>query len=136
MTELLLKLKKGGKHIGNYWICPHLYTSTGPTMVRGHFCEPGDNRWTPRDLNTIDFDSIHPFVCKDRNGKDVFEGDRIRGHKCYGSQGPFKGDVVWHDEHKRFEVQLGPLASMQRPYLTFTDIWQASIQLVEAPDHA
>jgi len=44
----------------------------------------------------IDFDTAHPFVCKDKNDKDVFGGDKVEsmgGNRCL---------VAWHEVHQQW----------------------------------
>jgi hypothetical protein len=77
MTELLLlfKLKKDGKTVGYM----RLYGGPLGLSLR----KEGDPDWQYdffAPLRGCDADFIHPFVCRDRNGKDVFEGDRVNLH--------------------------------------------------------
>jgi hypothetical protein len=55
----LFKLKKDGKTVGYLNIDKGIHWS--------------DETFIPS--NPIEFDSAHPFVTKDKNGKDVFAGD-------------------------------------------------------------
>lgn len=66
MTELKFKLKKDGKCVGYMWI------KDGLILYR----KAGGTNWLARCV--FEWDSIHPFVCLDRHGKDVYEGDRLR----------------------------------------------------------
>jgi hypothetical protein len=48
------------------------------------------------EQNWFDYDTAHPFVTKDKNGKDVFDGDRIRGFCVLWKRG-VEGEVNWDE---------------------------------------
>lgn len=101
MNEHLFKLKKDGKTVG------YLLIEDGFLMVS----ENGINYYSAYEqspagglkicqegniFSLIDFDTSHPFVCKDKNGKDVFVGDRVRrinGEPCF---------IEWYAEECRY----------------------------------
>ncbi len=69
--------KRNGKCVG------YMKVRFSPRME--HLCSvDGTNWWHPEgsfgDGNDewLECDSIHPIVCQDRNGKDVYEGDWIK----------------------------------------------------------
>jgi len=85
MEYLLFKLKKDGK------TAAYLLIEDGFLMVS----ENGKNYYSAYEqspagglkicqegniFSLIDFDTVHPFVTKDKNGKDVFANDMIKGH--------------------------------------------------------
>ncbi len=65
MTELLFKLKKAGRGV-------RYARFQGSGLL---YSWSNDDHW--EYAHRFSFDSIHPFVCKDRAGKDVFEGDVV-----------------------------------------------------------
>lgn len=69
--EHLFKLKKDGKTVGYYRFAP--YRDEGDMELQMRI--DGKEWWSSGDM--LDFDSIHPFVTKDKNGKDVFADDEI-----------------------------------------------------------
>jgi len=78
MTEHLFKLKKDGKYKGLMKI------QDGEVYVQ----RPKSKYWdfqyvscrvSPEANIIIKFDTAHPFVTKDKNGKDVFADDEITG---------------------------------------------------------
>src|SRR5512146_1897947 len=132
MKELLFKLKKGGKCIG------YMRTrALGPAKrlrVQYRNCPDlcmADDLW--EEECRIDFDSIHPCVCRDRRGKDVFEGDTIRGlctrqkHQKYNR---FTGIVKWSEQYHWFEV-AGKDTDGDLICPNFGEIVLADIELVE-----
>lgn len=91
MNERLFKLKKKGKTVG------YLIITEGAIYIQyaekgkpsgGYF---GILRGFPV------FDSIHPFVTKDKNGKDVFAGDKIKAIISDISSSFLTGKIVPHE---------------------------------------
>ncbi len=86
MTELLFKLKKDGKTVGyekcqldNDYDAPKIYNTDG---ISYHY--PKKCQWWYSNVYRLswctvreDHDEKCIFVCKDRNGKEVFEGDKV-----------------------------------------------------------
>lgn len=72
--EYLFKLKKDGKTVGYLKII-----SEFGRVLLNPISRPG--YWTRYDgvLTEKLFNSVHPFVTEDKNGKDVFAGDLITG---------------------------------------------------------
>ena len=78
--EHLFKLKKDGKTVG------YLKLADGWTQ----FQRVGRDDWYyPCDFKWI---SAHPFVTKDKNGKDVFAGDKLQS-----KDGLRKYEVAWNE---------------------------------------
>jgi len=75
MTELLSKMKKGGKCTGYM----NIHENTVEVRRAADADEPTSwhHFYSYDGCRKIDFDSIHPWICKDRNRKDVFEGDMV-----------------------------------------------------------
>lgn len=76
MTEHLFKLKKDGKTVGYLKISGKIWWKTNRSWIEidpqegcSEFFED-DNGW----------DTAHPFVTKDKNGKDVFADDEVWFH--------------------------------------------------------
>ncbi len=76
MTELLFKLKKEGRCIG--YARFHKIDASGLALEFSWKPQQDKARESWEQKHRFAFDSIHPWVCKDRNNKDVFEGDRVR----------------------------------------------------------
>ena len=92
MNEHLFKLKKDGKTVGYLKIDRGLvcwkHTTLSVTI--------NETWYTVHNSTRIDFNTTHPFVTKDKNGKDVFAGDRIRrinGEPCF---------IKWYAEECRY----------------------------------
>ncbi len=83
MTEHRFKLKKDGKTVGYMQISEEVDTlSTSDPMAV--FIKKVNGEWRTYEFDSIRhykviFNSIHPFVTKDENGKDVFAGDKAYG---------------------------------------------------------
>lgn len=82
MTEYLFKLKKDGKTVGYLQISEEVDTlsTTDPMAV---YIKKIGGEWRTYELDCgrpykVIFDTAHPFVTKDKNGKDVFAGDKVR----------------------------------------------------------
>jgi len=71
MVECKFKLKKDGTCAG--YLRFHRFNSPGGLL----FLDESEDGIEWHGGERIDFDSIHPFVCQDRNGKDVYEGDKF-----------------------------------------------------------
>ncbi len=87
MTELLFKLKKDGKMVGYLGL---VGTRTQQTAAERPIPATDGLRWYSIDLSEVaigdtelEWDTIHSFVCRDKNGKDVFEGDENIRHWLY-----------------------------------------------------
>lgn len=65
MTEYLFKLKRNGKKTVGYLKLADGWTQF-QVLGRNDWYYPCDMKWT----------SAHPFVTKDKHGKDVFVGDK------------------------------------------------------------
>jgi len=72
MAEHLLKLKKDGKTVGYLKFAKY---SDNDLHIQ---LSPNCSDWYD-DPDLIDYNSIHPFVIKDKNDKDIFEGDKAFG---------------------------------------------------------
>lgn len=82
MNELLFKLKRDGKTVGYMKINPKgKWDKLHPMEDKFMFRPIGlahENKWYCIGFRCLDFDSIYPFVTKDKNGKDVFADDTLR----------------------------------------------------------
>ena len=94
--EHLFKLKKDGKTVG--------YS----TLIK--YYDPLDNsrHWTMWGYSKngkkwiqqrITFDTAHPFVTKDKNGKDVFAGDKAFGNVWMEDLPVHRvvGEIIYHN---------------------------------------
>ena len=102
--EHLFKLKKDGKTVGYLKINPEgkwdeLHPMEDKFMFRP-IGEAHKGKWYCIGYKCLDFDSIHPFVTKDKNGKDVFEGDRVYVFDKVACK------VIWSSTHRGWAVQL------------------------------
>ncbi|MCE5324942.1 MAG: hypothetical protein LLG01_00860 [Planctomycetaceae bacterium] len=103
MTELKFKLKRDGVTVGYARITP------GPTgLLHETYREPDDplDRWwleCPIDMRA--YDSIHPFVCLDHHGNEVYEGDVV---KCHVSAEPYSDGVAVILQRIRLDLSDGP----------------------------
>jgi len=78
MTEYLFKLKKDGKTVGYLKLAKGWTQFHSLNFAEGQWYYPCNFKWT----------SAHPFVTKDKHGKDVFAGDC-----CYS--GNAEGYIRW-----------------------------------------
>lgn len=84
MNELLFKLKKEGKTVGYLKIRGGNLLGSEDGKRFTFVTEQNQSRgiYLYRDIGRpfIDYDSAHPFVCKDKNGKGVFAGDKVKAN--------------------------------------------------------
>ena len=78
MTELLFKLKKDGKCVGYLQFTKY---SDNDLHIQVSF--DGFN-WSDDTDDTIEYNSVHPYVRDDKHGKKVFADDKIKGHEECG----------------------------------------------------
>ena len=80
--EHLFKLKKDGKTVGYLELYGRPKGVIFSPFVKGV--------WVPYDVNNsaMDFDTANLFVTKDKNGKDVFAGDKVKAGSWYF-------EVIW-----------------------------------------
>lgn len=96
MSELLFKLKKDGKTVG------YLRIKEGKVWWQYTEYDKLTNAcwYNVSTGKAIDFDTAHPFVCKDKNGKNVFKDDSVwfhwRGKKTKGKI--IKDGLFWKYE--------------------------------------
>lgn len=75
MTHLF-KLKKDGKTVGYLRFAKYRPQFNNDLCVQSKCLICNGAEWDEGD--TLDYDSIYPFVCPDKNGKEVFAGDRVK----------------------------------------------------------
>ena len=73
MTELKFRLKKDGKCVGYMRVAPW---GAAPMQVAWLDTADKSAQWSP--VCNIVFDSLHDFVCLDRNGLEVYSGDLVK----------------------------------------------------------
>jgi len=75
--EHLFKLKKDGKTVGYLELqgFQYPYPDHKPMFCGVRFQRVGEKNWGKTEM---EWDSAHPFVTKDKNGKDVFDADEIK----------------------------------------------------------
>lgn len=86
-TKHLFKLKKDGKTVGYMQLQKH----NKPNEHIGflwRYSRDCKHRWTGQKARWPIFNSAHPFVTKDKNGKDVFAGDKVKAGNWYF-------EVIW-----------------------------------------
>lgn len=96
MSELKFKLKKAGKTVGYMRVMPGQSTPWLCILYR----ETEEHKWfIIADGDLPLFDSIHPFVCQDRKGKDVYEGDTVHDTSVDAN-----GTVIWREDVLEFAL--------------------------------
>ncbi len=105
MNEHRFKLKKDGKTVGYMQISEEVDTlsTTDPMAV---FIKKVNGEWRTYEFDSIrhykvTFNSVHPFVTKDKNGKDVFAGDSVRSGKRVLTIVWDKCDMQWKTKQPR-----------------------------------
>ena len=88
--EHLFKLKKDGKTVG--YLELRIRTSHGYPVLWFRNLSHLDEGKEWHSGNNIQADSIHPFVTKDKNSKDVFAGDKLKS-----KDGLRKYEVAWNE---------------------------------------
>ena len=134
MTHLF-KLKKDGKTVGHLKFEDRelLYSNNDGTYISPYcisikkgmvfsFSPPGYGDYYEHDECV--YDSIHPFVCKDRNGKDVFAEDPCLLH-CFSP--PKKVYPKWNQEYLRWELWENGTAVMS----AIEDTYKRLVELIE-----
>ena len=118
MTHLF-KLKKDGETVGYLGIANN--GKTGGLV----FSLSGDlwNHIT-QEGQLPQFDSAHPFVCKDKNDKDVFADDPCLLH-CFSP--PKKVYPKWNQEYLRYELWENGTAVIS----AIEDTYKRHIELLE-----
>lgn len=116
MIELKFKLKKDGKCVG------YMRIVGGDVEVRSPAGRPEFDWVTQYRLawcgehvtKEIDFDSAHPFVFQDRNGKDVYEGDAVTWWEHGYEHDSLVGTVELDRIHQRWAL-CSPVMYPMRP---------------------
>lgn len=85
MNEPLFKLKKDGKTVGYCKLLKYRDPLDSVRHWRGWGYSKNGKNW---EQQIITFDTAHPFVTKDKNGKDVFAGDKVKA-------GSWEFEVIW-----------------------------------------
>ncbi len=95
MTKLLFKLKKNGKTVAYSRFTKSWGWEYSPTS---DFAKPFTHYAVAQSGITA-----HPFVCRDKNGKDVFEGDRVIANKGE-TIGEHEGIVVYRPKFADYVI--------------------------------
>lgn len=114
MTNLLIKLKLKGKTVG------YLKIRDGFVWYRT------DGIWRRYTGHEIEFDTAHLFVCKDKNKKDVFDGDKIKG-TIRDCDSPVQGTIFWNKDALCWGMMV-EYKTMKTPYCLFS---VTDIELIE-----
>ena len=120
----LFKLKKDGKTVGYLEL-----------FVRTPYGYPvlwfRNKEW--HSGNNVQADSVHPFVTKDKNGKDVFAGDTVRSGKRVLT-------IVWDKCDMQWKTKQPGRTSAAEYYLPNTPLCQWAIseqfELIEDKEDA
>jgi hypothetical protein len=89
--EHKFKLKKDGKTVGYL----EIFAEDGEVVFRKDLIDDMDcDIW---EQGICDFDTAHPFVTKDKNGKDIFAGDSLKSGKRIIK-------VVWDEEYLQWRA--------------------------------
>lgn len=110
MNEYLFKLKKDGETVG------YLKIDRGLVCWRHTTLSAAINKtWhTVHNSVRIDFDTAHPFVTKDKNGKDVFANDKVQS-----KDGLRRYKVAWDERRCRWW-----LCGIDKPWAVNEPIWE------------
>ncbi len=114
MNEHLFKLKEGGKVVGYLKIDRGLVCWKTTTLSAAL-----NETWhTVHNSARIDFDTAHPFVTKDKNGKDVFAGDMVSFvlAEGFGVTGRYIGIVYYCEKRLAFCVNALPAWDVRIKY--------------------
>ena len=91
MNKHLFKLKKDGKTVGYCKLIKYRDPLDSIRRWVGWGYSKNGKNW---GQHIISFDIAHPFVTKDKNGKDVFAGDKVKGIVPDISSSPLIGRIV------------------------------------------
>ena len=133
MIEPLFKLKKDGKTVAYSKWTEHLGWQYSLTAAF-------KNTFTHYVVAQTQPITAHPFVTKDKNGKDVFAGDKIRRVNYTGDPKPREnageeGVVVWHHGFLQWSLKVGSENSYLLNDLADSEIFEDGIELIEAKDN-
>jgi len=76
MTRLLFKVEKDGKAIG-YLRIDHIEPHNPKSGMAIWLKLIGEEEWVLYDWYDHHFDSIHLFICRDKNGKEVWQDNEV-----------------------------------------------------------
>lgn len=132
MMELLFKLTKDGECAGYLLLEPVL-------AIKGiWFKRFFSSSWErcPQKIIDGDFDEARPFVCLDKNKKEVFKGDRIKRVNYTGDPQPREkagreGIVVWHHGFLQWSLKVGSENIYDMEDLVDSEIFEDGIELIE-----
>lgn len=121
MNEHLFKLKNDEKKTVGY-----LLLKCGAIFWKSRYeCD----EWTCNQEFAFEWATAHPFVTKDKNGKDVFADDKIKGLYFWpDAKKPqtITGKVGWRDETLNWVLYHTPNTP------ECADLWQLqNIELIE-----
>ena len=124
--EHLFKLKKDGKTVGYCKLLKYRDPLDSVRHWKGWGYSKNGKNWGQR---IITFDTAHLFVCKDKNGKDVFAGDKIKALYFWpDAKKPqtITGKVDWRDETLNWVLYHTPNTP------ECVDLWQLfDIEIIE-----
>ena len=117
--EHLFKLKKDGKYVGK------LRIKNGEVWWKyAEYSKVVNSCWySVRTGKAIVFDTAHPFVTKDKHGKDVFANDKV-----ISSDGLRKYKVIWDERRCRWW-----LCGIEKPWAVNEPVWE-NYELIEDKD--
>jgi hypothetical protein len=127
----LFKLKKDGKVVGYARLMPsiqcdfHLFVSKS---IRKNL-----QTWRPSFKKYIQADSIHPYVCDDKNSEPVFVGDKVDyvSHKAIVRQND--GDFGYHLEFTKLQA-MSPIKTDRKLTNVLYQAMFKEIELIKDSD--
>ena len=132
MTEHLFKLTKYGKTVG------YMKIVGGAVLYKHPPAEKWANAWLEWKTAIICFDTAHPFVTKDKNGKDVFARDLLNYDCCGDFHEKGIGYFVWDDDVAGWRLQDAEKKKRNFYYgsdFNGSDFRSEDIELIEDKDN-
>lgn len=153
MNELLFKLKKDGKTVGyeRYVYCCDQREGyvKGKSLVPQHskdgihweYIYLWDLKTSPKGYwfkaridgdVYIEHNERCPYVCKDKNDKDVFAKDKVKRIPLDNDlTRKIEGTVIWHYGFLQWVIKIGTNAQYRFEDLADSEIFESELELIE-----